>query len=178
VINKETKSSFTVQQVEGRFKTILSSYRRYKDAMNKTGSERKEYEFANEMDEIFGESHCTKPAFLVESSSAGPSTSKKRTYEALSDSSDDAEKDEEPVKSPVGTEKSRRRNKKQCRSMGASQMIDFLTTYIQKEEKREEEEKKKREEEKQRADNMHREQMRMLGGLTEISRGCLLLRGT
>ena len=44
---------------------------------SKIGSERKEYGFASEMDEIFGNCHSTNPTFVVESSST--STSKPKT---------------------------------------------------------------------------------------------------
>lgn len=77
VINTETKSTFNSQQVEGRFNTMLSSHRTYKDAIKRTGSERKEYEFASEMKEVFGNCHSTIPTFVVESSST---CSSKPTY--------------------------------------------------------------------------------------------------
>ena len=76
VINAETQSTFNSQQVEGRFKTMLSSYRKYKDAIKRTGSERKEYEFASEMNEIFGNCHSKNPTFVVESSSTSTSNPK------------------------------------------------------------------------------------------------------
>lgn len=173
VINAETQSTFNSQQVEGRFKTMLSSYRKYKDAIKRTGSERKEYEFASEMDEVFGNCHSTNPTFVVESSStstSNPKTQKSRAKEpSPSSSSDSTDNNEESSSSKdnnkqtdVGKSGGRKRKHP---TTGASQLIDFLRYYT---EKREEEDKKKEEEDRQRAETMHKEQMKMLSGLTNI----------
>ncbi|XP_062571769.1 uncharacterized protein DDB_G0280579-like [Saccostrea cucullata] len=175
VINTETKSTFTSQQVEGRFKTMLSSYRKYKDAKKRTGTERKEYEFASEMDDIFGNSHSTTPAFVVESSSTStstatthrsrakePSPSTSSSSESVTNTESESSKDNEKQ---INEGKAGRRKRKHHPTTGASQLIDFLKCYT---EKREEEDRKKEEEEKRRTETMHKEHMKMLSGLTNI----------
>lgn len=89
MINTETQSTFISQQVEGRFKTMFSSHRKLKDDIKRTGSERKEYEYASEMEKIFENCHSTNPIFGVEISSTCTSKPiQKSRAEKLSPSSD------------------------------------------------------------------------------------------
>ena len=172
VTNAETQSTFNSQQVEGRFKTMFSSYRNYKDAIKRTGSERKEYEFASEMDEIFGNCNSTNPTFVVESSStstSNPKTMKSRAKEpspsSSSDSTDNNEESSSSKDNNKQTDVKSEGRKRKFPTTVASQWIDFSKYYT---EKREEEDKKKEEEDRQRAETMHKEQMKMLSGLTNI----------
>ncbi|XP_045208362.2 uncharacterized protein LOC123560170 [Mercenaria mercenaria] len=68
-INETCETKFQASQVEGRWKTILSSYRKCKDAKKESGAARKDYEFEEELDDILMDSHTTQPAFTFSSDS-------------------------------------------------------------------------------------------------------------
>lgn len=160
------QSTFNRQQVEGRFKRMLSSYRKYKAVIKRTGSERKEYEFASEIEKIFGNCHSTSPTFLVESSSTStskPTTQKSRANKLSSSRSSDSSDNNEESRSSkdnkkqINEGKSEKKERKHHRTTGASQLIDFLKCFTEKRE--EEEDKKKEEEDRKREETMHKEQM-------------------
>ncbi|XP_021363126.1 dentin sialophosphoprotein-like [Mizuhopecten yessoensis] len=131
IINKSTNSSFTTTQVEGRYKTILAAYRKYKDNMKKTGAARKDFQFRTEMDEIMGDSHSITPKFVFGSAElAGPSTSAELAGPRnISSDSDGHDSGDDILQ---GSDEGKRKKKgckkqfKKKRTSGAIQMIEFL----------------------------------------------------
>ncbi|KAH3893493.1 hypothetical protein DPMN_017640 [Dreissena polymorpha] len=61
--------SFTAKQVEGRWKTHLSSYRREQDLNRQTGKDRKSIKFEDALDDILLDRHDTTPVYTLSSSS-------------------------------------------------------------------------------------------------------------
>jgi len=54
---------FNSKQVEGRWNTIVSAYRRAKDSNRATGAKWTSFEFKAQLDYILGEKHDTSQAF-------------------------------------------------------------------------------------------------------------------
>ncbi|KAH3800033.1 hypothetical protein DPMN_153658 [Dreissena polymorpha] len=61
--------NFTAKQAEGRWKTLLSSYRRGKDMNRQTGIDRKATEFEDALDDLLLDRHDTTPVYTLLSSS-------------------------------------------------------------------------------------------------------------
>lgn len=69
-LNKCFKTEFTVAQVEGRWKTQLSAYKRHQTDQAKSGNERKEFLYEEEFQDIFSDRHDINPKFVVSSLSS------------------------------------------------------------------------------------------------------------
>ncbi|XP_053380081.1 uncharacterized protein LOC128548723 [Mercenaria mercenaria] len=136
-INETYETKFQASQVEGRWKTILSSYRKCKDAKKESGAARKDYEFEEELDDILMDSHTTQPAYTFSSGKGNDNSSKRKVEETV--------EGEEPQK---------------LRTSGSDKVIHFLEGFIEKSERME----KERIEESKR---MHNEKMGVFRELIE-----------
>jgi len=59
--------NYTVEQVEGRWKTLLAAYRRVTDHNNTSGNDRKDFEFMSEMKEILVDNPTIQPQCTISS---------------------------------------------------------------------------------------------------------------
>jgi len=57
--------NYTVEQVEGRWKTLLAAYRRVTDHNNTSGNDRKDFEFMSEMKEILVDNPTIQPQCTI-----------------------------------------------------------------------------------------------------------------
>ncbi|KAL1492588.1 hypothetical protein ABEB36_010828 [Hypothenemus hampei] len=67
ILNKKHNLNFTAGQVENRWRVLERNYKKVKDNNNKTGRGRKNFEFEQEMDEIFGKKRNINPKILLSS---------------------------------------------------------------------------------------------------------------
>ena len=58
---------FSMEQVEGRWKTFLPAYRRVMDHNNKTGNDREDFRYLNEMKQILGNNPTIQPQCTISS---------------------------------------------------------------------------------------------------------------
>ncbi|MES9882163.1 MAG: hypothetical protein ABW185_14925 [Sedimenticola sp.] len=140
-MNSLASTNFSLSQTEGRWKTVTAAYRKVKDDRNKTGKERKEYEFESELDDVFEGSHTITPLKVFSSSTAADA---------------DMDDSEEP---PTGNCEERKRKRKT--QSGVGQMVDFMETYVEKVEKREEQRIAE-------CKRMHSEKMDIFKGLIDV----------
>ncbi|KAL1501955.1 hypothetical protein ABEB36_007178 [Hypothenemus hampei] len=61
------KQKVSCNNCENRWKHLARSYKKYKENMNKTGRGRKDFEYAIEMNEIFGEKRNINPILVLSS---------------------------------------------------------------------------------------------------------------
>lgn len=59
--------SYTAEQVNGRWKSCVRAYKNIKDHNNKSGNDKKEYEFQKELDAIFGNDPIVQPVKVLTS---------------------------------------------------------------------------------------------------------------
>lgn len=64
---KKDGFTFNAEQVEGKWKTLLAAYRRVVDHNNKSGNDRKEFQFLDEMKEILVHNPSVTPQFTISS---------------------------------------------------------------------------------------------------------------
>ncbi|OWF40714.1 uncharacterized protein LOC110463450 isoform X1 [Mizuhopecten yessoensis] len=63
----EKTPGFSAAQVEGRWKTLVSAYRKHITNQNKTGQGSKTFEFEEEMSQVLGERHDMNPVTIIDS---------------------------------------------------------------------------------------------------------------
>jgi len=59
--------SYTAEQVEGRWKTLLAAYRRVVDHNNTSGNDRKDFDFMSEMKDILADNPSMQPQCTISS---------------------------------------------------------------------------------------------------------------
>ena len=69
-LNERSGSSFSIEQVEGRWTTLVAAFKRHKNDQNSTGRDRKDFEFEDQMEDILGNRHDVLPVCVIAS---GPS---------------------------------------------------------------------------------------------------------
>lgn len=74
-LNQMCSTQYVPKQVEGRWKAIISMYRKHKDQNKSSGSGRKDYEFEKDLDEIMLKNHDTSPKFHLASTQKDDSSS-------------------------------------------------------------------------------------------------------
>lgn len=138
-------------QVEGRWKTQLSAYKRHQTDQAKSGNERKEFLYEEEFQDILSDRHDIDPKFVVSS---------------LSSSSDGSFTQEEPCTSsisgePVITDPQPKKKRKISSKSNSSQVIQFLEDYVENQNKKNEENMKK-------IEKMHKEKMEIFSGFLSV----------
>ncbi|XP_021373737.1 uncharacterized protein LOC110463450 isoform X2 [Mizuhopecten yessoensis] len=121
----EKTPGFSAAQVEGRWKTLVSAYRKHITNQNKTGQGSKTFEFEEEMSQVLGERHDMNPVTIIDSGE--PSTQPNEPSEP------DGESDEKG-------EKEKTLKRKRVRS--SPDVIGFLKEYVEKEDRKNEERQK------------------------------------
>lgn len=147
--------SFTPKQVEGRWKTLLSSYRRGKDLNRQTGKDRKSIEFEDALDDILLDRHDTTPVYTLSSSSNSQSE------EPDSDHGSTPSCQREEGDSDSGEPPKKACKTKERRESSATQVINFLKVFQDQEEKREKERLET-------AKQMHNEKVSLFSKLIDV----------
>lgn len=125
--NLTSSVKVTGEQCSNKWKKLEEKYKKVKEHNDKTGNDRKECDFQQELEEFFGTDPKIIPMATVSSLTAKPATGNTSTD------------DEEEL--PLASYREPPKKKKKRRSKSsATEMIEFLTEY--KEEKRKEEEAK------------------------------------
>lgn len=152
-LNKCFKTEFTVAQVEGRWKTQLSAYKRHQTDQAKSGNERKEFLYEEEFQDIFSDRHDINPKFVVSSLSSS-SDSGSFTQDEPCTSSSSGE--------PAGiTDPQPKKKRKISSRSNSSQVIHFLEDYVENQNKKNEENMKK-------IEKMHEEKMKIFSGFLSV----------
>ena len=115
------------EQCSNKWKKLEEKYKKVKEHNDKTGNDRKECDFQQELEEFFGTDPKIIPTATVSSLTAKPATGNTSTD------------DEEELPLASCREPPKKKRKRRSKS-SATEMIEFLTEY--KEEKRKEEEAK------------------------------------
>ena len=126
-LNITSSVKVTGEQCSNKWKKLEEKYKKVKEHNDKTGNDRKECDFQQELEEFFGTDLKIIPTATVSSLTAKLATG--------STSTDDEE--ELPL---VSCREPPKKKKKRRSKSFANEMIEFLTKY--KEEKRKEEEAK------------------------------------
>lgn len=158
---------FSWEQVQGKWKTLVSSFKRTKDHNNKSGNERKTCAFQKELEQILEGNPSIKPIAISSSSIF----SVKRKSSSDNDDDDDEENNKDEDKS--STEQDEKDGKitinsdiiKKARKTNSTQMVDIMKQYIsdqQAEKKIQREERQKIHNEKK---DMHKEKMNLFRDL-------------
>lgn len=116
----------TGEQCSNKWKKLEEKFKKVKEHNGKTGNDRKECEFQEELEQFFGTDPKIIPVATVSSLTANPATGNTSTDE------------EEEL--PLASYREPAKKKKRRSKSSATEMIEFLTEY--KEEKRKEEEAK------------------------------------
>jgi len=66
-LNYLSRTCFTPQQVEGKWKTLLSGYRKFKSDQSETGKGKKSFEYENELSDVLGSCHDITPVAIISS---------------------------------------------------------------------------------------------------------------
>ena len=125
--NLTSSVKVTGEQCSNKWKKLEEKYKKVKEHNDKTGNERKECDFQQELEEFFGTDPKIIPTATVSSLTAKPATGNTSTD------------DEEELPLASCREPPKKKRKRRSKS-SATEMIEFLTEY--KEEKRKEEEAK------------------------------------
>ena len=125
--NLTSSVKVTGEQRSNKWKKLEEKYKNVKEHNDKTGNDRKECDFQQELEEYFGTDPKIIPTATVSSLTAKPATGNTSTD------------DEEELPLASCREPPKKKRKRRSKS-SATEMIEFLTEY--KEEKRKEEEAK------------------------------------
>ena len=125
--NSTSSVKVTGEQCSNKWKKLEEKYKKVKERNDKTGYDRKEFDFQQELEEFFGTDPKIIPTATVSSLTAKPATGNTSTD------------DEEELPLASCREPPKKKRKRRSKS-SATEMIEFLTEY--KEEKRKEEEAK------------------------------------
>ena len=125
--NLTSSVKVTGEQCSNKWKKLEEKYKKVKEQNDKTGNDRKECDFQQELEEFFGTDPKIIPTATVSSLTAKPATGNTSTD------------DEEELPLASCREPPKKKKKRRSKS-SATEMIEFLTEY--KEEKRKEEEAK------------------------------------
>ncbi|WAR13453.1 hypothetical protein MAR_027633 [Mya arenaria] len=137
--------TFTEGQVSGRWKTLNRVYKDVKDGRKKSGAGRKDCLFYEELDQLLGKDPDISPR---------PSDSENSTASSTASKTSDSKSDKDmPGESGKQNKKPVKRRKSQ-----ASHIVEFLETYVDRQEERHQKEVEERR-------KMHREKMGILKSL-------------
>ena len=125
--NATSSVKVTGEQCSNKWKKLEEKFKKTKEQNNKTGNNRKECDFQDELSEFFGDNPKIIPLATVASLPADGNSTDEDGEDLQAESSSDP--------APSKPKKKKRRSKS-----SASEMIDILVEF--KEEKRKEEEKK------------------------------------
>ena len=125
-LNERSGSSFSIEQVEGRWKTLVAAFKRHKNDQNSTGRDRKDFEFEDQMEDILGNRHDVLPVCVIASglsnqSSHEPQPSTSRRVDTV------------PGPSSLALDST---PKKSRRSSGVqNSVLEFLKTYTEQQKR-------------------------------------------
>ena len=132
--NKKSKEKVTGDQCLRKWGKLVSQHKGVEDHNSKSGNERKDWKFYEDMSECLDKDVSVKPIYTVESSAQKlglPSSSK--------DSDDPLDDDEDEPEVSNDQEKKVRCRKRPRGRSSAADMLTFLKEYSEKREKAEEE---------------------------------------
>ena len=84
-MNVKFQKNFTKEQVEGRWKTVIAGYRKFKTSQNLSGRERKDFPYEKQLDEILGDRHDIAHVLIISSLKRAPSIDESQTEEQEND---------------------------------------------------------------------------------------------
>ena len=145
--NATSSVKVTGEQCSNKWKKLEEKFKKVREHNDKTGNDRKECDFQEELAEFFGTDPKIIPAATVSSLSVNPATGNTSTDE------------EEEL--PLGSCREPPKKKKRRSKSSATEMIGFLTEY--REEKRREEQAKIA-----LAQKMHNEKMGIMARFLDI----------
>lgn len=156
--------TFSVDQIAGRWKSLMRGYKNIKDHNQKSGNDAKKHEYQDELDDLFRNDPVVLP---VLTRTSGKRSAKEvdvpvpsPTCSTSSTSTMDMDKDTCLNKDDSFDEPANEAANKKCkRSTGsAKEMVTLMKTFM-------EDRKKKEEEEVQRKEQMHRERIAVMNNL-------------
>ena len=149
--------TFTWEQVQGRWKTLVTALKKTKDHNNKSGNDRKTCAFEKELDIMFEGNPSIKPA-ASSSSCIFPVQEKRKELDGDCTEADENDEKNGNVKS--NSENTCNKNKKQHKR-NSSEMIDLMKDFITQQQV----DKEKQRQERQNIHNdkkaMHEEKMNL-----------------
>jgi len=121
----------STDQIQGRWKSLCRAYKNVKDYNNKSGNDRKHYEYENELDQVFGDDPLISPKVV--------SSSLKRKKLSLDDfekggqaTLPGASTDQEEIQEP-----DRKKSKKLGKS-NSNDVLGFLKDFVNQQEQKNE----------------------------------------
>lgn len=143
-VMQENGYSFSPEQCEGRWKTLVRGVKKVADHNSKTGNNPKTHPYEEEL-EFYSERPNVKPSYLV-SSSAGA--------KSIEDDEDQESEDSSRSKSPAPVPAKKKRS-------NISEVLDVLKVHIQAQCDR-------HQETLQRQEQMHQERMTVMKGFLDV----------
>jgi hypothetical protein len=151
--------TFTWEQVQGIWKTLVTALKKTKDHNNKSGNDRKTCAFEKELDIMFEGNPSIKPA-ASSSSCIFPVQEKRKELDSNCTEADENDEKNGNDKSTCNSEITCNKNKKQRKS-NSSDMIDLMKDFITQQQV----DKEKQRQERQNLHNdkkaMHKEKMNL-----------------
>jgi len=163
---KDKGYAYDAEQAEGRWKTLLAAYRRTVDHNNRSGNDRREMQYFQEVEDIVGANPTISPSVVISSSDGlthrqQQTGAKRKLTDAFADkdagcSSSDgsASTSGNVTKQPVSKKQKKRAAKKE-------ELVDWLGQY-------QEQAKQAEEARMQLANKFHTDQMAVMNGLLDV----------
>jgi hypothetical protein len=151
-LNKNFSTNFSASQVEGRWKTQLSAFKRHQTDQAKSGQEKKDFPYEEQFQDLFHDRHDITPKYMVASLSSdhsGSTTDEPCTSSSCSGSS-------EP-----GSDSEPRKKRKVSAKTNTTQVINFLENYVESQNQKNEDNVKK-------IEKMHKEKMEVFNGFLTV----------
>jgi len=159
---------YDVEQVEGRWKTLLSAYRRVVDHNNRSGNDRKEMVFYKEVEDIVGDNPTVSPRVVISSTDGLTHPQKQTKKRKLTTATKPAASQELPLSPSTATSSTDDKespvpavSKKRRHVAKKPDLVNWLEGYqtqqVEAEERRLELTRK-----------MHEENMTIMSGLIDI----------
>nr|XP_022324351.1 uncharacterized protein LOC111125141 [Crassostrea virginica] len=153
-LNKAFAANFSVAQVEGRWKTQLSAFKRHQADQGRSGNERKDFPYEEEFQDILNDRHDINPKFVVSSLSSDSGSSSNTGEPCTSSGSGDPD---------IDAPQPKRKRKTSSSRTNLSQVIHFLEDYVENQNKKNDENMKK-------IEKMHKEKMEIFSGFLSVLR--------
>lgn len=145
-LNKAFSTNFSVGQVEGRWKTQLSAYKRHQTDQGKSGQERKDFPYEEEFQDIMMDRHDINPQYVAGS---------------LSTNSSSTDEPGTSASEPGICESPKPKKKRKNLNTNSTQALKFLEDFA-------ENQNKKNEENMEKIERMHKEKMEIFSGFLSV----------
>lgn len=136
--------SVTAEQVAGRWKSLTRAYKNIKDNNSRSGATLKEYEYEEELDEIFAKDPAVFPKYTLSSSPQHDSQKAESPFSTLKETEESTDESTAPPK-------------KKKKTSHQSEIVNIFKEFVEEQKK-----------DKQRREALDREKIEVMANLVDV----------